>query len=184
MHALRGAAPVDTVKTLYARRQLQFGHALYQQFIENYGHTVGIAIICEDLPEMTNRVELDYANRDRLGLPGVKVFYELSQNSRRMMSYGLRKARQVLTSAGAMKTSGFGPVRNTGWHLFGTACMGENPSQSVVDSRGAVHGLRGVYVFDASVFPSSSCVNPANTIQAVSLYLADKLDRAIRNENY
>ncbi|MCW8889582.1 MAG: GMC family oxidoreductase [Sedimenticola sp.] len=181
MHALRGASPVDTVKSLYGRRKLKFGADIYQQFSENYGHTMGIAIICEDLPDIANKVELDHENLDHLGIPGVKVTYELSNNSKRMMSYGLKKARQVLVSAGAKKTSGFGPIRNTGWHLFGTMCMGSNPKESVVDPNGAVHGLNGAYVFDASVFVTSSCVNPANTIQAVSLYLSDKLDEYIRN---
>lgn len=183
MHALRGGSPVETVKNLYSQRKLKFGAGIYQQFSENYGHTMGIAIICEDLPDRSNKVELDRDNLDSLGLPGVKVSYELSNNSKRMMTYGLKKARQVLTSSGAKKTSGFGPVRNTGWHLFGTTCMGENPKESVVDSNGAIHGLTGIYVFDASVFVTSSCVNPANTIQALSLYLSDKLDKKIRNEH-
>jgi choline dehydrogenase-like flavoprotein len=183
MHALRGASPVETVKSLYSRRKLKFGTDIYQQFIENYGHTMGVAIICEDLPDTSNKVDLDHDNLDHLGIPGVKVTYELSKNSKRMMTYGLKKARQVLASAGAKKTSGFGPIRNTGWHLFGTTCMGADPKESVVDSNGAVQGLTGVYVFDASVFVTSSCVNPANTIQALSLYLSDKLDDHIRNEH-
>lgn len=182
MHALRGDSPVTTVKNLYNRRQLQFGANIYQQFMAHYGHMMGIAIICEDLPDASNRVELDKDNLDRFGVPGVKVSYQLSDNTKKMMSHGLKKARQVLKSAGAKKTSGFGPIRNTGWHLFGTACMGEDPKTSVVDPNGAVHGLEGAYVFDASVFVSSSCVNPANTIQALSLYLSDKLDKRIQYE--
>jgi len=183
MHALRGDSPIKTMRNLYSRRKLKFDHNIYQQFLENYGHTMGIAIICEDLPDPNNRVELDYENLDRLGIPGVKISYTLSNNTKRMMSYGLNKARHVLTSAGARKTSGFGPVRDTGWHLFGTMRMGEDPRKSVVDPNGAIHGLTGVYVFDASIFVTSSCVNPANTIQALSLYLSDKLDNRIQNES-
>lgn len=183
MHALRGDSPVEMVKNLYSRRKLKFGAGIYEQFSENYGHTMGIGIICEDLPDASNKVELDRDNPDNLGIPGVKITYKLSENSKRMMTYGLNKARKVLVAAGAKKTSGFGPIRNTGWHLFGTTCMGENPNESVVDPNGAIHGLTGAYVFDASVFVTSSCVNPANTIQALSLYLSDKLDEHIRNEH-
>ena len=182
MHALRGDSPVDTVKNLYRARKLKLGPEIYKQFFENYGHTIGIAIICEDLPEKENKVELDYDNLDDFGIPGVKISYKMSKNTKKMMSYGLNKARHVLTAAGAKKTSGFGPIRNTGWHLFGTACMGSDPKKSVVDAHGSVHGITGAYVFDASVFPTSSCVNPANTIQALSLYLADKLDKHIKDE--
>ena len=183
MHALRGASPVDTVKSLYGSRKLKFGNNIYQQFVENYGHTMGVAIICEDLPDSANKVELDHNNMDVNGIPGVKVSYQLSINSKRMMSYGLKKARNVLKASGAIKTSGFGPIRNTGWHLFGTTCMGVNPKESVVNTNGAVHGIKGAYVFDASVFVTSSCVNPANTIQALSLYLSDKLSEDIKNGN-
>lgn len=179
MHALRGDTPVDTVKSLYGTRKLVFGKNIYPQFIENYGHNMGIAIICEDLPDINNKVELDHASLDVNGIPGIRVTYQLSSNSKRMMAYGLKKARNVLQASGATKTSGFGPIRNTGWHLFGTACMGNDPNRSVVDKNGAIHGLRGGYVFDASVFVTSSCVNPANTIQALSLFLSDKLIKDI-----
>ena len=92
-----------------------------------------------------------------------------------MMTYGITKAREVLKMSGAQKTTGFGPIRNTGWHLYGTICMGNDPEKSVVNSLGKVHNLEGLYVVDSSIFASSSCVNPANTIQAVSLYLTNKI---------
>jgi choline dehydrogenase-like flavoprotein len=182
MHALRGDSPIETVKNLYSARKLKFGPEIYKQFTKHYGHTMGVAIICEDLPDAANKVELDYDNLDIYGIPGVKISYKMSKNTKRMMSYGLNKARHVLAAAGAKKTSGFGPIRNTGWHLFGTACMGVDSNNSVVDANGEVHGITGVYIFDASIFPTSSCVNPANTIQALSLYLADKLVKHIKNE--
>ena len=36
--------------------------------------------------------------------------------------------------------------------------MGENQNESVVGPNGSIHGLNGLYVFDSSVFSSSSCV--------------------------
>ena len=180
IHALRGDSPVNAMKGLYARRKLKFGPDVYSQFNEHFGRSMGIAIICEDLPDVANKVELDQT-KDKLGLPGVKINYALSENSKRMISFGLKKAREVLHAAGAKKSSGFGPIRNTGWHLFGTACMGDDPTTSVVDSFGGVHGVKGLFVVDASVFVTSSCVNPANTIQALSLYLASKIDERMRH---
>ena len=103
MHALRGDTPIETVKRLYNQRKLKFGKNIYKQFTENFGHNLGIAIICEDLPNVSNMVELDYDNLDSLGVPGVKVRYELSRNSKSMMTYGLTKARQVLMASGAKK---------------------------------------------------------------------------------
>jgi choline dehydrogenase-like flavoprotein len=61
------------------------------------------------------------------------------------------------------------------FHQMGTAAMGRDPSQSVVDERGEAHEVRGLYVADASTFPASSGVNPMITIMAI----ADHVARAI-----
>ena len=53
-------------------------------------------------------------------------------------------------------------------HQMGTCRMHRDPRRGVVDERGAVHGLAGVYVADASVFPLASGVNPMLTIMAIA----------------
>ena len=62
-------------------------------------------------------------------------------------------------------------------HACGTLRCGTDPTASVVDSRGAVHGMRGLYVVDGSVLPRSSRVNPSLTIYAWALRVADLLAR-------
>lgn len=62
-------------------------------------------------------------------------------------------------------------------HACGTLVAGNDPSTSVVDARGKVHGLNNVYVVDGSVLPRSSRVNPALTIYAWSLRVASLLNR-------
>lgn len=47
----------------------------------------------------------------------------------------------------------------TVFHLCGTCRMGTSPRTSVVDSRLRVHGLRGLRVCDASVFPNITSAN-------------------------
>jgi len=175
MHAIRGDGPINTINRLFKSKKIIYGKEIYKQFLKNYGHYIGITIICEDLPNLNNKLVLDFNNPDKFGIPGVKIFYKLSDNTKKMMSYGITKAREVLKMSGAQKTTGFGPIKNTGWHLYGTICMGNDPEKSVVNSLGKVHNLEGLYVVDSSIFASSSCVNPANTIQAVSLYLTNKI---------
>ncbi|EPE03522.1 long chain fatty acid oxidase [Ophiostoma piceae UAMH 11346] len=64
-------------------------------------------------------------------------------------------------------------------HQMGTCRMGDDKGQaSVVDPRGRVWGTRGLYVADASVFPSASGVNPMVTVMA----LADHIARGIAQE--
>ena len=52
-------------------------------------------------------------------------------------------------------------------HLMGTARMSEDPGRGVVDSYGAFHGVRGLFVADASLFPGPIGVNPMETILAL-----------------
>ncbi|MBX7148709.1 GMC family oxidoreductase [bacterium] len=53
-------------------------------------------------------------------------------------------------------------------HMMGTAQMGSDPKKSVVNGFGESHDVKGLYVADASVFPSSIGVNPQETIMALA----------------
>ncbi len=52
-------------------------------------------------------------------------------------------------------------------HLMGTARMSEDPRRGVTDSFGAFHGVPGLYIADASLFPTPIGVNPMETILAL-----------------
>ena len=62
-------------------------------------------------------------------------------------------------------------------HACGTLVCGDDPARSVVDAKGRVHGMRGLYVVDGSILPRSSRVNPSLTIYAWALRTADLLLR-------
>jgi choline dehydrogenase len=56
------------------------------------------------------------------------------------------------------------------YHLCGSCTMGPDPQQAVVDARLRVHGVRGLRVVDASVFPSI----PSGNIHAPTIMVADR----------
>jgi choline dehydrogenase-like flavoprotein len=62
-------------------------------------------------------------------------------------------------------------------HQMGTCRMGSERSRSVCDPDGAVHGLKGAYVADSSLFPASSGVNPMITIMALARHVAKGMIR-------
>ena len=68
-------------------------------------------------------------------------------------------------------------------HLMGTAQMGSHPDNSVVNSHGEFHNLKGLFVADASVFPTSIGVNPQVTIMALATrtanYIAENFGRYV-----
>ena len=63
-------------------------------------------------------------------------------------------------------------------HACGTLVAGHSPQTSVVDAAGKVHGMANLYVVDGSILPRSSRVNPALTIYAWALRVAQRLGEA------
>lgn len=181
MQALRGTGAVEAALAAFARRRLSFGGQIYDDFEASYAKQLVLAIVCEDLPEVENRIELDPNRQDRFGDPGVKIHYALHGNTKKMMIHGMNRGRELMAAAGAVRSSAYGPVRNTGWHLMGTARMGNEAREAVVNAQGRVYDTENLYVVDSSVFVTASCVNPANTIQAVALMLADRIDEYARS---
>lgn len=53
-------------------------------------------------------------------------------------------------------------------HQLGTCRMGSDPETSVADGRGEVHDTGGVWIGDASGFPTASGVNPMITIMSLA----------------
>ena len=63
---------------------------------------------------------------------------------------------------------------------MGGARMAESAEQGVVDSQLKVFGTRNLYVLGAAAFPSGSFANPTLTALALSVRLAEHLQRVVR----
>jgi choline dehydrogenase-like flavoprotein len=63
-------------------------------------------------------------------------------------------------------------LRLEAFHPMSTARMGSDPDTSVTDPAGAVRGVEGLYVADASLLPTSVGVNPMMTIIATAKRVA------------
>ena len=53
--------------------------------------------------------------------------------------------------------------------------MGENPGKNVVKLSGESHRVKGLFVADASLFPSSIGVPPTLTIAALATHVAKQI---------
>ena len=81
----------------------------------------------------------------------------------------------MLETAGATDIFTEAPILNGGWHLLGTARMGNDPERSVVNGWGRSHDVRNLFIVDGSVWVTSGGVNPTSTIQALTLWIADNI---------
>ena len=98
-----------------------------------------------------------------------------------MLDFAQSKATEILKLAGAQDIVTESPLSYAGWHLMGTARMGEDPRGSVVNPWGRAHDVKNLFIVDASVFVTSGGVNPTATIQAIALYIADQIKQRLAN---
>jgi len=138
----------------------------------------------------------------RSGVP--RVSYDLSAWDARNLRVALRGAADVLAAAGAtellslqqppararpggagwldafaaaMDTRGYGAGRMSfiTFHQMASCTMGADRRTAVVGETGESHDLPGLYLADASTFPTSSGVNPMITIMAIAYHVAHAL---------
>jgi choline dehydrogenase-like flavoprotein len=64
-------------------------------------------------------------------------------------------------------------------HQMGSCRMGADPATSVADPRGELHDTPGVWIGDASAFPTPSGTNPMITIMALASRTAENITSAV-----
>ena len=95
-----------------------------------------------------------------------------------MLRHGEERAKEILLAAGAKKvlSKADGKVWwRAGWHQMGTCRMGNDPKNSVVNSWGRSHDIKNLFIVDGSIFVTAGAVNPTSTIQALALYIGDRI---------
>ena len=86
-----------------------------------------------------------------------------------------------MEAAGAWEIKSATAIKGSGWHQLGTARMGKDPSNSVVNEWGRSHDVRNLFIVDGSIFVTSAACNPCSTIQALALFIADNIKKNIAN---
>ena len=169
-----GVMPV-TYATQVARGRGLWGEEL-KQHMRGYNHTAGINILGDCLPHQSNYMELSEEKDDR-GLPKPRVYFSFNENEQRLTAHAEKVMKDIWKEAGAYDIWSF----NRGAHTIGTCRMGNDDASSVVNSDGRSHDIANLYIADNSIFPSALSANPALTIMAVSLRIADKFIEKKKN---
>src|SRR5918911_2598012 len=155
----------------------------YKRHIQQWQHFGVVRIQPDALPYTMNYLDLDphYRDRSGLGLPVIRVTYDLRANEQRLADWMETRAEEILRAMGATATWR-GP-RFTGVgssHDMGGCRMGEDPASSAVDPDLRVHDTPGLYVFGGAAFPSSPGITPTLTLWAVCLRAAERLVARLR----
>jgi gluconate 2-dehydrogenase alpha chain len=150
----------------------------YKDHLRTWQHWGVVRMQLEALSSVHNYLDIDPHHRDRsgLGLPVVRVTYDMQPNEQRLAAFMEERCEEILGAMGATRTWR-GP-RFTGAgssHDLGGCRMGDDPAGSVVDRHLQVHDTPGLYVFSGAVFPTCAGVNPTLTLWALCLHAARSL---------
>ena len=102
---------------------------------------------------------LSHPDDVQVALRGAQLIQRLNQTAafRGLIKEPMAPVVDLLDDAGMIDD--FRARASTCYHPVGTCVMGRDPAHSVVDANLKVHGLDGLYVVDASVFPTVTSGN-------------------------
>jgi choline dehydrogenase-like flavoprotein len=160
----------------------------HQRALLEFGHVGSIGVHLSD--RSAGRVGL--ANEGSL-----RASYKLTRDDADRIAFGIARAAEVHFAAGAVEVfpniARFGALkpgdlpqfeaarpkaselRLEAFHPMGTARIAADPREGACAADGSVYGTRGLYVADASLFPTSVGVNPMMTIIAFARQIARSL---------
>ena len=161
----------------------------HRELMERYRHIAALLVLLHD--RTTGRVSVNYK-----GAPNIA--YRLRRSDKKVLIEGTINAARLLFAAGAteivmpytqhlpIKTeTDLEIIRQRGIvpndlllassHPQGTLRMGENPNRTVVKLSGESHAVKGLFVADASLFPTSIGVPPTLTIAALATHVAGQI---------
>jgi gluconate 2-dehydrogenase alpha chain len=145
----------------------------------------------EDLPQASNRIDLDPTVRDVFGRPAGRVTYLPHAHEVAASRHFAKTLEAVMIDAGAdwsfsttsppvgeitaldhQNPLGLAPASR---HVMGTCRMGDDPTTSVVNREGRFHDIENLLCADSSVFVTSAGYGPTLTLAALSLRAASLL---------
>jgi choline dehydrogenase-like flavoprotein len=148
---------------------------------DGYKRTGSLFCPAEEIPAPDARVRLSPAVRDRYGVPVAMISGRVHPETVRAASFLRDRAVEWLSAAGAVRVwSQDVPagLLSAGQHQSGTLRIGNDPSTSVCDPTGRVHGHHNVWVADASLHVTNGGVNPVLTVLALAFRTAAAVTRS------
>ena len=165
--------------------ELEIGLNLKESLTEPGGWTMGMMAFGEILPYHENKVTLDKTKKDKWGLNVLAIDCELKDNELKMRKDMLSDGLEMLEAAGVKKVTGFDGdgTPGRGIHEMGTARMGTDPKNSVLNKWNQVWDAPNVFVTDGASMTSGSCVNPSLTYMALTARAVDHAVSELKKGN-
>jgi choline dehydrogenase-like flavoprotein len=169
-----------------------YGKSLKEDYRYFYGAAIGMAGRGEAIPREDNYCELDPNVVDKYGIPVLRFNVKWSDYEINQAKHMKETFAELLHEMGAVVTWGgdYGPHNNYGLeppgkiiHEAGTARMGSDPKQSVLNKWNQAHDCRNLFVVDGAAFTSQADKNITLTILALSMRASEYLVSELKKGN-
>jgi choline dehydrogenase-like flavoprotein len=133
-----------------------------------------------------NRISLNKNVTDVFGIPVLHIDMGWGENEKKLIRDMAVSAAEMLEASGATNIRTFAHedrVPGYGIHEMGSARMGSDPKQSVLNQFQQTHDIKNLFVMDAAGFPSGGCQNPTLTIMAMAVRSTDYLMEQLKQRN-
>ncbi len=136
----------------------------------------------EMLPQFENQMSLHSSKKDKWGIPQVSFDVHWSDNEQAMMQDAVKVGESMLTKFGASNIWSQVTDNPPGLaiHEVGTARMGMDPKESVLNSYNQTHDIPNLFVTDGSSFCSTAVQNPSLTFMALTVRAVDYAAKEIK----
>ncbi len=161
----------------------------HHELMEHYPHIAALLVLLHD--RTTGRVAINHTGRPNIS-------YRLQRSDKQVLMDGAMNAARLLFAAGAteiimpytehlrikrekdleiIRQRGIAPndIMMASSHPQGTLRMGGDRYKDVVKLSGESHAVPGLFVADASLFPTSIGIPPTLTIAALSRHVAGQI---------
>jgi choline dehydrogenase-like flavoprotein len=130
----------------------------------------------ETLPDSTNRIVPDETRRDAIGIPRPRIHYRIDDYAKAGLNLAIRRHEAIFNALQSAEVETFPMVTGSGT-ILGTARMGDDHRQSVVDPDLRAHDHSNLFIVGGMVFPTAGVNPPTLTIAALALRASAQIKR-------
>ena len=168
-YGMQGAASRNTAAPVGFGKSMKEG-------LRGYGPwTLRFTTFAECLPYRDNTLTLHPSKVDRFGVPLGVFNVTFRSNEMKLLRDSAIEGQKMLRAAGLVNVGSSSETHVPGdaIHEMGGACMGADPTKSVVNRWSQAHDASNLFITDGAQMASTSCVNPSMTFMALTARAAD-----------
>jgi len=163
-----------------------YGSSLRSDVKRRYGSRINFTQRGEMIPNAKSFCEIDTNTKDKFGIPVLKFSFAWSEHELNQVKHFQKSMKELIDKlGGTLASEPDEPAKAISKggeiiHEVGTARMGRDAKESVVNQFGKTWDVDNLYLTDGSVFASKAHKNPTITIMALAMRSADNIAARLR----